>query len=373
MRVAWITTGFVENEQDYNGAAFLHNLAKELSLTGKIDLNIFALYYPIRNSDFSFYNANVFLCRDKGEKTTRVPKIEKLKAFMKCMQKFKKEHTRIKFDVIHSIWSGESGYIASLLSKKYDVPLATSIGGGELGEIPEIKYGSRLKFWQKKFVNRTFKQAKVIVTGSDYITYKIKQYFAYEFHVKTVKIPFGVDEKVFFPAQKSSDGTIKLINISTAFAVKAHIDLFKALKIVKEKYPNVLLECYGKNVDSSLQKIADEMDLKENVKLNGYIEYEKIPDALHQSDIFVLSSLYESQNMAVLEAAFCGLPVVSTDVGVAAEITPHIVKPHDYEGLAKKILYVMENPAVDYRNLSERFSLSSSVKGFARLYYSLKK
>ena len=373
MRVAWITTGFLENEKDYDGAAFLHNLAKGLSSSSKIDLNIFTLYYPIGNQDYSFYNANVFLCRYKGVKTTRVPKIEKLKAFIKCLQKFKKEHARIKFDVIHSIWSGESGYIASLLSREFNIPMVTSIGGGELGEIPEIKYGSRLKFWQKKFVSRAFKRAKVIVTGSDYITNKIKQYYPYEFHVKTVKIPFGVDENLFYPVKKPRSGHIKLINISSTFAVKSHIDLLKALKIVKEKYPDVELDCYGKDEDNILQKLADEMDLNQNVRINGFIEYEKIPNVLREAGIFVLSSLYESQNMAVLEAAFCGLPVVSTDVGVAPEITHHIVKPHNYKALAEKILYVIDNPAADYQNLSERFSLNNSVKGFARLYYSLKK
>jgi glycosyltransferase involved in cell wall biosynthesis len=375
MHVAWITTGFLKNEHDYDGAAFMHTLAKGIASTGAIKLTIFQLYYPVGTGSYNFYNANVFLCRSKGIESVKIPKLQKIKAAIKCISQFKQEHLKDRFDVIHSIWSGESGLVSSYLSKKFKIPLIASICGGELTELPEIKYGSRLKFFQKRFVDRTFEQAKVIVAGCDYIINRMKQYYNFNVHAKTVKIPFGVDEKRFYNFnQKKIDRTkpIKLINIATAVPVKSHINLFKAIKIVAEHKPDVVLECYGKDDKGTLLKLAEQTGVRGNVRLNGFIEYEKVPEALHNADIFVLSSLYESQNMAVLEAAFCGLPVVSTDVGIAPEITKNIVKPGDPDALAQKILEVIDNPTNGYENLYTKFSSKFAVKRFVQLYYSVR-
>ncbi len=375
MRVAWITTGFLKDESDYDGAAFLNNLAKEISQTPGVELSIFSLYYPTGINEYKFYNAKVFLCRNQGVKSAEVPKLDKLKAFFNCLSLFKTENSLKNFDVIHAIWCGESGYIASYLSRKYSIPLIANIAGGELAEIPQIGYGSRLKFWQKKFVNRTFNRAKAIVTGSDFITNKINEYYGKNINSKVVKIPFGVDDKKFHNITTDNNKNILhhpvLINIATAVPVKSHIDLFIALKIVKEKYPNVVLRCYGRDDNNILNRIAAELKISDNIRLNDFINYEKIPDVLHDADIFVLSSLYESQNMALLEAAFCGLPVVSTNVGVSPEITPHLVKAGDSTSLAEKIMFVIGNPRVEYKDLHERYSLESSAGRFRELYNSL--
>ena len=373
MRIAWVTTGFLKDEKDYGGIAAIHNLAKELSFSPAIELTVFALYYPVGKEEYNFYDARVFSLRKKGTLSLNIPKLEKLKSWVKCIKKFNKENSIKKFDIIHSIWSGESGYIASYLSKKNNIPLVTSICGGEVAEIPEINYGSRLKLFQKYFVEQTLKQAKVIVSGSDYISEKLKLYFDKKIYSKVRKIPFGVNEALFYPLRGTKEISlgVKLINIATAFPVKAHNDLFKALKIVIEQYPDTILECYGEDKNNSLKKIVKNMGLDRHVKLNGTIDYDKIPSALRNADIFVLSSLYESQNMAVLEAAFCGLPVVSTDAGVSREITGNIVRPGDYKALAEKIIEVIKNSAVNYSNLYERFSLKNCVQNFIKLYSSL--
>jgi glycosyltransferase involved in cell wall biosynthesis len=116
-----------------------------------------------------------------------------------------------------------------------------------------------------------------------------------------------------------------------------------------------------------------DFNIEEDVIIKGFIEYEKIPEALHNADIFVLSSLYESQNMSILEAAFCGLPVVSTDVGIAKEISDYIVPLGDYEALADKILHVINNPVTNYSDLYEKFSLEKCAEGFYQLYLSFSK
>lgn len=368
MRIAWIISGFSKDENDYGGAAAIHNLAREISQQSDIEFVIFSLYYPHNQREYNFYGAKIY---SFSTGTTEPSPYTKLKIWNDCIKTFNAEHKQKKFDVIHSFWAGEPGYVASKLARKHNIPLIANICGGELAEIKSIGYGSRLKLRQKKLVDKTFQRANVIISGSDYITDKIKKYYSAEIYNKTKKIPFGIDEKKFFPkipAKRRGEKVI-LINIANCVPVKAHSDLLKAVSIVRDKYSNIELLCYGRDDNNVLQAMVNEMKLNDFVKVKGFTEYSEIPHALRKADIFVLSSLYESQNMAMLEAAFCGLTVVSAEVGVASELTPYLAEAGDYKSLAAKIAAAIENPKPVYN--VERFSLKNSARRFIELYQSL--
>lgn len=367
-RVAWITTGFPSNENDSEGAAFLLELARELSKD--IDLTIFSLYSS--KSQCKFYDAKVFAF---GIGTPELNVMKKLGIWKSCKDKFKEEHLKKSFDVIHSMWAGESGYVASKLAKKFKLPLIVNVCGGELAEIKEINYGSRTKFLQKIFVNVSFKEAEKIIYGSDFIRGKIEKYYDKKISDKLVNIPFGVDEKIFYPKSKPGNDKIILLNVANAVSVKNHHTLFKAFKIVHEKIPNTELHCYGRYV-KKFQTMIQKENLQDSVKLFGFINHKDMPDVYANADIFVCSSLYESQNMSMLEALFCGLPIVSTNAGVAQEITEFICEPGNYEMLAEKVLETLRyssggksfktNPT-SHKN----FSLENSSREFLKLYFSL--
>jgi glycosyltransferase involved in cell wall biosynthesis len=375
MRIAWITTGFSKDENDYSGAAAIHNLARELSLSKEIDLTIFSLYYPVNKSEYKFYDAKVF----SFAQSTKTSKLEKMRLWKRCRRKFEEEHWKNKFDLIHSMWAGESGYIASRLSRKLNIPFIANICGGELAEIPKIKYGSRMKFWQKTFVNMAFEAADKIIAGSAYIIDKIGVYYDETIQKKVLKIPFGVDENLFFPnKQKSQRPFPILITIGSAVDVKGYTFMLHAVDRIRKKYPDLMLVICGRDDKGKLRNIVNKLELNDNVAIKGFVDFEKIPIELNEADIFVLSSSYESQNMSLIEAAFCGLPVVSTRVGVAEKITNNLVNPGDAEQLADKLLEVINNYVDEHEKagskiseLKEKFSLSKSVNRFVELYKSL--
>jgi glycosyltransferase involved in cell wall biosynthesis len=375
MNVAWLTTGFSKNENDTGGAAAIHNLARELSLKSNIDLTIFSLYYPLNQPEYKFHNAGVFsFAGNKEHKKINKPGIWKA-----CIKKFGEVHKVKPFDLVHSMWAGESGNVAAKLANKHKIPLIVNICGGELAEIKEINYGSRLKYWQKRFVDKSLNAADKIVSGSDFITDKIMKYYGKDVKDKTVKIPFGVDEKVFYPDKSIEyNNKFNLINIANAVPVKAHESLFKAIKIVSEKYPEVKLRIYGRDDKHTLEKLADGMGAGKIIEINDFIEHDKIAGALNHAGIYVLSSLYESQNMSIIEAGFCGLPVVSTDVGAAREVTEHIVKPGYFENFALKIIQVIDNYDLELKiskekipGLLEKYSLNTITDKFEKLYINI--
>ncbi|KAM0675318.1 hypothetical protein GVAV_001143 [Gurleya vavrai] len=71
-----------------------------------------------------------------------------------------------------------------------------------------------------------------------------------------------------------------------------------------------------------LEQMIDNCDLKKKVKLIGEIEHQKVGNFLRTGDIFLNVSLTEAFCMAILEAAACGLKIVSTNVGGICEVLP---------------------------------------------------
>jgi phosphatidylinositol glycan class A protein len=63
--------------------------------------------------------------------------------------------------------------------------------------------------------------------------------------------------------------------------------------------------------------------LEERVEMLGSIPSKNVRNVLVRGHIFLNTSLTEAFCIAIVEAASCGLLVVSTDVGGVFEVLPH--------------------------------------------------
>lgn len=89
--------------------------------------------------------------------------------------------------------------------------------------------------------------------------------------------------------------------------------LISALATIKDRWPNVELWILGEgDQEAPLQKLVDELDMQDNVRLMGYrVDVESLYEAM---DLFVLSSLREGLPNVLLEAMAMELPVISTEI-----------------------------------------------------------
>jgi len=71
-----------------------------------------------------------------------------------------------------------------------------------------------------------------------------------------------------------------------------------------------------------IQEMISKYALQDQVELNGVIPHEQVRDFLVRGHIFLNCSLTESFCMSLVEAAACGLHVVSTNVGGVPEVLP---------------------------------------------------
>jgi len=107
-----------------------------------------------------------------------------------------------------------------------------------------------------------------------------------------------------------------------------------------------------------------------------------IPELLNAADVFVLSSDYEGNPLAVLEAMAAGKPVISTAVGGVPELVESgcglLVPPGDAQALSKATRHLLENPEArksmgeaSARRAVERFDLRVMTEAYEALYREL--
>jgi glycosyltransferase involved in cell wall biosynthesis len=127
----------------------------------------------------------------------------------------------------------------------------------------------------------------------------------------------------------------------------------------------------------ALERLVQELDLEEHVRLPGYVDN---PFArMARAALFVLSSLHEGLPTALIEAMAVGTPVVSTDCRSGpAEILERgtygaLVGVGDVAGLADAMSRTLAAPTdgARLRRRANEFSLERSVAAYRELFDSL--
>ena len=140
----------------------------------------------------------------------------------------------------------------------------------------------------------------------------------------------------------------KIVCLAALRPEKDHLNLLKAFKMVKNKFPNWTLHLIGKDYNNdyskNIKKYISKNNLKENVFM--YDMCSDIKNILAQASIGVLSSKNEGLPISLLEYGLAGLPVIATDVGECKNVINHhkaIVVPKRSDIFAKALIEIIEN------------------------------
>lgn len=137
-------------------------------------------------------------------------------------------------------------------------------------------------------------------------------------------IPNAVDATVFVPdPTRRNPNRITVVIVSRLVYRKGTDLLTVIIPEICRKHPDVDFIIGG---DGPKRIVLDEVRerylLQERVVMLGEVEHSKVRDVLVQGDIFLNTSLTEAFCIAIVEAACCGLLVVSTKVGGVPEVLP---------------------------------------------------
>lgn len=140
---------------------------------------------------------------------------------------------------------------------------------------------------------------------------------------KVSVIPNAVDAHSFVPDPSQRDPNAITIVIVSRLVYRKGVDLMAAvIADMCPRYPNLRFIIGGDGPKTWLLQEIREKGFQHCVTLLGSLQHSEVRDVLVKGDIFLNTSLTEAYCMAIVEAASCGLKVVSTKVGGIPEVLP---------------------------------------------------
>lgn len=122
---------------------------------------------------------------------------------------------------------------------------------------------------------------------------------------------------------KSMHGRImNIVSVGAMIKVKGHDDVIKAISLLKRQGYIYHYHIVGGGDGSWLERIAEKLNVSNQVFFHGLQPHDKIFDILKTSDIYVQPSRTEGLARALAEAISVGCPALATDVGGNTELIP---------------------------------------------------
>jgi len=144
---------------------------------------------------------------------------------------------------------------------------------------------------------------------------------------KLIVLPNGIDTDLLknltdsvLPSSLVSRGDI-VLTVADVTPVKGLDLLLNAFRRVEDRFPTWKVRVVGKIIDVTYKTKLDKLilfyNLKDKVTFTGELDGTSLVREYMTADIFCLPSQHEAFSMALLEAMYFGLPIITSNVGAA--------------------------------------------------------
>lgn len=365
LNIGILLPGFSSDKNDWAIPVQL-NLMREMALHD--DVRVLALRYPHRRDTCSIHGA---LVTSLG--VGQVRGIKRLALWLDALRTLRRLHQQKPFDVLHAMWADETGLIAAWAGRLLGVPVVVSVAGGELVGLDDIGYGLQRGTFSRWIVRQALTGASRVVVACSYARGLLPSEIPAD---KVRTITLGVDTNIFRPNDSPPQAN-RLVHAASLVKVKDQAMLLKAIA----RLDGVELDILGTGPEQArLETLARELGIAERVKFVGSVQHLDTPPYYQHAALNVLTSRHEGLGMVTLEAAACGVPTISTNVGLLPdEPTLGVVVPvGDDAALAEAIRELLANPTrlavlgtSARKTVVERFAIQHTVEQFRALYGSL--
>lgn len=367
MRICLVVPGFSADADDWCIPVIRSHVER---LSQSIEVVVVTPHYPFTNSTYTIGDITVHCLSSR--KRTGLPR---LALWRRTVQRIVQEGRRKPFDAIHGFWATETGWLATVASARLRTRSIVSIAGGELAALRDFGYGTQLRFPGRELVRRTLDRADVLTAGSSWLINLIPERHRRRVH----RIPLGVDTALFVPGGVRRGR--RLLAVSSLYPWKDLPTTLTGVSRLLDEFPDVTLDVVGNGIlRDRLESCATRLAIRDRVTFHGHIRYERMPEIYNNADRLVHAGRYESQGMAILEALATGLPVISSRVGLAADLNGELLTTFD-PGNVDHLVRALRDSFNDVasaertaRDAPERidsaYSLAHSVDALMRLYHS---
>jgi len=165
-----------------------------------------------------------------------------------------------------------------------------------------------------------------------------------------VVIPNGIDHIKFSPKNSINRTKGQLITTASADVPLKGLDFtLKAIALLKEDFPQVRLIVIGApRLGGHTERLIQKLKIEANIVYKSNLTKEEIAIEYAQSNIAIVSSLYEGFGFPVGEAMACGIPLIATNVASIPEITnifAELIPARDSKSIELAIRNILSNPS----------------------------
>lgn len=270
-----------------------------------------------------------------------------------------------KFDIIH-VHTPVASFVTRLALRNYDVKMIYTAHGFHFYEgAPLINW---LLYYPLEKIAARWTDTLVTINSEDLKrakTFKLRNNGRVEL-MHGVGISPNVYELSNFDKNEyrellglNKDDFIILI-LAELNKNKNHIQIIKAMEILKDKYPNIKILCAGKGpLENELKNKVKELRLENNIKFIGFRN--DIKELLNISDCVGLFSMREGLGKCLLEGMITGKALIATNTRGPKELIEDdrngfLLDVGDYKTTAMYIekLYLDHNKRISFATESKK-------------------
>lgn len=157
-------------------------------------------------------------------------------------------------------------------------------------------------------------------------------------------VPNVVDTELFRPDGARAGGPPRLVAVGLLYEAKGYEFLLQAIARLDRE---LRLEIVGDGPQrAELEALASRLGVADRVVFRGLVPKPEVAALLRASDAFVLTSRYDNNPCALIEALASGLPVVATAVGGIPELVDErnglLARPQDPDSIAARIRELLD-------------------------------
>ena len=204
--------------------------------------------------------------------------------------------------------------------------------------------------WEHNHYHDNFKYAANVTRSTKRLDYlvlvsnSLKNFYKKELvkaKCKCVYIPNVIES---IPKNVAPLSKKRLISVGRLSPEKGYMDLLKMYAILHHDYPEWCLDIVGDGEEKEkMSKFIKEHKLEESVTLHGFRNKDYIDKLLHESSIYLMTSLTESFGIVLIEAMSHGVPCIAFNSAEGAKEliysgrNGYLIKNRSYSAFLKKV------------------------------------
>lgn len=258
--------------------------------------------------------------------------------------------------------------------KKYDKKLIVIFAGNflqqanplmkqNIGILKKIFLNSIAKIIEKGHVNLAKQSSLMILYGKELETVYSKYNKNYIFS----NTPTIYNKYLYKRTDTCKEVTIKLIRVASYLPSKDYETLIEAVKILKQKNINLVLNTFGTIFDEDYYQDLLKLSDVEYINLNPPVEFgNKLFDKYKDADIQIITSKSEGIPRTILEGASFSIPLITTNVGgISTNITNEYnglyIETENVDSLVSAILTIIGNDELRQKIIMNGFEMAQNM------------